>query len=95
MPEAKGEGESEGRKTVSQRSGAPGDVRSPADGRKQAGFTPAVSAADVVQAEGPYSVSGADGSVRYSGGENVIIPPAPPWSFQLLVEDGGNAAAGL
>ncbi len=30
------------RMTVSQRSGVPGDVRSPADVRKQAGFTPAV-----------------------------------------------------
>ena len=26
--------------------------------------------------------------------ENVIIPPAPPWFFQLLVEDGGNAVRG-
>ena len=26
--------------------------------------------------------------------ENVIIPPAPPWFFQLLVEDGGNAGRG-
>ena len=42
MAEARGEGESGGRKAVSQRSGAPGDVRSPADGHKQAGFTPAV-----------------------------------------------------
>ncbi len=35
----------------SQRSGAPDDVRSPADGRKQAEFTSAVSAAGVVQAQ--------------------------------------------
>ena len=42
MPEAKGEGESACRNAVFQRTGAPGDVRSPADGHKQAGFTPAV-----------------------------------------------------
>ena len=30
------------RKVFSQRAGAPGDIRSPADGHKQAGFTPAV-----------------------------------------------------
>ena len=35
-------GENACRKAVAQRSGAPGDVRSPADGHKQAGFTPAV-----------------------------------------------------
>ena len=37
-----GEGGSGSWKAVFQRSGAPGDVRSPADGHKQAGFTPAV-----------------------------------------------------
>ena len=42
MPEAKGEGESGGRKAVFQRSGAPGDVRSPADGSKQPEFTSGV-----------------------------------------------------
>ena len=39
---SRGEGESAGKRSASQRSGAPGDVRSPADGHKQAGFTPAV-----------------------------------------------------
>ena len=38
MPEAKGEGESACRNAVFQRTGAPGDVRSPADGRQAAGI---------------------------------------------------------
>ena len=46
----------------------PGPLSSgPADGRKQAEFTSAVSAAGVVQALCQYSVSGADGALSCSG----------------------------
>ena len=82
-----------------QRSGAPGDVRSPADGRKQAEFTSAVKRggrrASLVSVQRVRSrrenvVLGHRKMSRHAGG---IIPPAPPW-FALRLRRAAGAVPG-
>ena len=79
---------------VSQRSGAPGDVRSPADGRKQAEFTSAVSSAGVVQAPQPVQRvrSRREIELFLISAKSEIIPPAPPDSALRLRRSGGCCA---